>query len=149
MARRWLKAFYVFDEHTDYVKECQKIGLSKTIKYDKAIEEWIVDDRVYKRLDPWECYSFLAIVLMQLPEPSFDVLFEMALKSKDYGEKYASLGIILAKHEKLLAHKIKTQRVLTREMKNLIKEIIRLLNHSTVNEDFSELLALCDSITRN
>ena len=149
MPHNRIKAFYGFIERVHYKIECEKIGLMIIPKkYNSEPEEWIINDRIFTKLNPWECYSIYDTVLMQLPKPSLDALFNMALVSDDCEERLASLGIFLAQYEKQLLIKIKQQDKLTKELKRMIKEIIYFLNHSTVRDDFIELLKLCNSILK-
>ncbi|MBR5320733.1 MAG: hypothetical protein IKU41_02710 [Clostridia bacterium] len=89
--------FYVFDEHTDYVSECQKIGMIPTKGYP-YVENFLFDDVEYKVLSIHECYSGWEITLMALPEMSYNQLVCVLLNSKNYDELVGCLGIILKKY---------------------------------------------------
>ena len=142
------KMFYAFDERTDYEKECKKIGLIKTNGTGDDIL-WTFNDHSYQQLKPWEYYSLFTIslftiTLMQLPEPSFEELFDTALCSRHYSEQASALGVILAKHEKLLVRMLSTYTNPDKNFKKLIRKILSLFGRvDELKDEFPELLSVC------
>ena len=141
--KKYHKMFYAFDERTDCEKECKKIGLIKTNSTGDDIL-WTLNGHSYQQLKPWECYSLFAITLMQLPEPSFEELFDTALCSRHYNEQASTLGVILAKHEKLLVRMLSTYTNPDKNFKKLIREILSLFERvDELKDEFPELLSVC------
>ncbi len=91
------KAFYVFDEHTDYIRECEKIGM-KPIGNQTLVKYFLFGETKYEVLFCNECFSGWEITVMALPELSYSELLYMVMNSRFYDEIVGGIGIILKRH---------------------------------------------------
>lgn len=67
-------SFYVFDEHTDFVKECVKIGM-KPLNGGPYVEKFDFNGLIYQALSVNECYSGSEVTVMALPRMNYYQLF--------------------------------------------------------------------------
>ncbi len=135
--------FYVFDEHTDYVRECQKIGM-KPIENNAFIENFEYDGTKYTVLSCNECYSGWEITVMALPEMSYSDLFDILMNSRFYDEIVGSIGIILKKHlDEFLRH-LSSESLNNKRIKKVKKMIKKEISERNSNvKGMTELLNLC------
>lgn len=135
------KIFYVFDEHTDYIKECERMGM----KSNKTLtEDFEFDGTKYKVLSPNECYSGWEITAMALPELSYSELFNIVMNSRFYDEIVGSIGILLKKYSDEFITYLKAQssnNIRLRKIKKIIKKEISERDPNV--KQMTELLDLC------
>ena len=127
--------FYVFDEHTDYVRECTKIGMIP-LSNEEFVEYFEYDGAKYKVLSINECFSGWTITYCEL--------LNLMFNSRPYDEIVGSIGIILKSHLDEFILYLKTEHPKKRRLhkiKKLIKNEISERN-SNVQQMF-DLLSLC------
>ena len=138
--------FYVFDEHTDYVYECKKMGM-KPIGNETFIKEFIFDEVKYKVLSLHECFSGWEINVMAIPELSYSELLNVMLSSKYYDEIVGSIGIILKKHLNKFIEYLKLETSNSkqhRKIKKIEKIIKKEISERNPNVNkMDELLHIC------
>ena len=135
--------FYVFDKHTDFVRECIKIGM-KSINKDLFVGDFDFDGIIYKTLSVHECYSGWEITVMALPYMNYYQLIDTLQTSKIYDEIVGCLGILLKEHLtgfiEFLSKCPKSDRKIKKIKKFILKELtIRNIYVASM----TELLDLC------
>ncbi len=135
--------FYVFDEHTDYVRECKKIGMMP-IEKEVFVKNFDYDGIRYEVLNLYECFSGWEITVMATPELSYPELLNLMMNSRCYDEIVGSIGIVLKKYPNEFAMYLKSEssnqkRLL--KIKKLIKKEIGVRNPDV--KAMTELLKLC------
>lgn len=135
--------FYVFDEHTNFVSECIKLGM-KPIKGYPFVEEFDSDGVIYKTLSVNECYSGWEITVMALPYMSYCQLIKTIQESKIYDEIVGCLGILLKDHlqefMKYLSECSKSDKKIIKIKKIISKE---LASRSSYVSSMTKLLEMC------
>lgn len=90
--------FYVFDEHTDYIAECKKLGFVP-IDYDGYhVKQFEKNGKKYNVLGRNECYSGWEINVVKEGVNKFEELMTLLLKSRIYDEKVVCIGLMLKKY---------------------------------------------------
>lgn len=145
--------FYVFDEHTDYVRACEKIGFFTTKQIGCFAEEFTRNGEPYKVLGRNECYSGWEINIVPDRDFGFDELALMAFNSHIYDERAVSIGLIIKNfcddfiallNVRFLNHKLK------RNEKKLLNLIVKDISVKYCNvEKLQELTAICNIILKN
>lgn len=132
--------FYVFDEHTDIVKECLKVGIKPA--GDQNTYEYVKGDIKYILLSPHECYSGWTITLMALPYLSYMELIKVIETSKKYDEIVGCIGILLNKYtENFIDYLSKNQ---TRKIKKIKRIILTdIVNNSPYVSKMIRLIQVC------
>lgn len=135
--------FYVFDEHTDYIKECIKIGMKPIGNYP-FVREFEYDGVVYKALSVHDCYSGWTITLMALPYMNYEQLIMTLKTSKIYDEIVGCLGMLLKNHASCFEKYISQCRKPDKTMKR-IKRIIcnDIASNCTPVSKMDNLLRIC------
>ena len=137
------RAFFVFDEHTDYVKECIKIGM-KPIKGHTYVEEFVYSGTKYKTLSMNDCYSGWTITIMALPKPTYIELIRIVLKSNCYDEFVGGLGILLKEYpqefKRFLEKSSNKNKRIRKIKKTILNEISIRIPQVLV---MSDLLLIC------
>ena len=137
------RLFYVFDEHTDYVIECEKLGM-KPIENNAFIENFECDGTNYKVLSCNECYSGWEITVMALPEMSYSDLFDIMISSRFYDEIVGSIGIILKKHLDEFIRYLNTEPLNNKRLRKIKKMIKKEISEKNSNVgEMKDLLNLC------
>lgn len=132
--------FYVFDEHTDVVKECIKIGLESCS--EQSAFKSVFDDTRYILLSPHDCYSGWPITLMALPCLNYEDLIRVLESSRIYDEIVGCIGILLKNHtEKFIDYISKTQ---TRKSKKIKRMILNdIVDRSPYVSKMKRLIEVC------
>ena len=134
--------FYVFDEHTNVLKECSKLGLKF---YDEQnVYKHVTKNIEYILMSPHDCYSGWTITLMAIPCLTYEELIKTIETSKIYDEIIGCIGILLKKHTETFIYylsKIETKR--TKKIKKIILEDI--VENSPYVSKMSKLIELCKS----
>ena len=135
--------FYVFDEHTDYIKECKKLGMLPIGK-EMFIKEFNLNGTKYKVLSSHECFSGWEITVMAIPELSYSELLNLMINSRYYSEIVGSIGIILKKHLNEFIVYLKSEPSNNRKIKKIKKMIRTEISERNQNvQQMYELLSLC------
>lgn len=116
------RLFYVFDEHTDYVRECQKMGMNPIVT-DSFPKDFEYGGTKYKALSRNECYSGWEIIVMALPEMSYSDLLALMMNSRFYDEIVGSIGIALKKYPHEFAAFLSNEPLANKRIRR-IKKII-------------------------
>lgn len=141
------RVFYVFSEHADYIKECEKIGMKVAEDQPKDypyIKRFIFGDTKYEVLFRSECLSGWEITVMALPEMPYSELLQLVQNSWFYDEIVGGIGIILKRHLDefiLFLGSETTNNKRIRKIKKLIKNEISERDPRV--KDMKELLQLC------
>lgn len=142
--------FYVFDEHTDYVAECEKLGFVP-IKYDgNYVKQFERDGKRYNVLGRNECCSGWEINIVQDGFDSFDELMFLLLNSRKYDERVICIGLMLKNHySRFLSELVKKfpQDKFDRKRKKVVKLIIKdICKNSYEVSEMKELIEICKGI---
>ena len=129
--------FYVFDEHTDVVRECLKKGLKPC--GNTCFDGYVVGDTKYILVSPNDCYSGWAVTLMALPCLGYDDLIKLIETSKVYDEIVGSIGVLLKNHKgKFVDYLSENQN------KKIKKVILRdIVENSTYVSRMQDLIEVC------
>lgn len=137
------RLFYVFDEHTDYVKECQKMGMNP-IGTDAFTKKFEYDGTAYKVLSCNECYSGWEITVMALPEMSYSDLLELMMNSQFYDEIVGSIGIAVKKYPHEFFEFLNNEPFVNRKIGKIKKTIKSEISERNSNvKEMIELIGLC------
>lgn len=136
------RLFYVFDEHTDYVRECQKMGMTPIIVTDSFAKDFEYDGTKYKALSCNECYSGWEITVMALPEMSYLDLVTLMMNSQFYDEIVGSIGIALKRYPHEFFTFLNNESLANRKIRK-IKKIIKS-EISERNPNVKELIKIID-----
>ena len=135
--------FYVFEEHTDFVKECIKLGM-KPIKGDQFVELFDFNGVLYKTLSVNECYSGWEINVMALPYMNYSQLINVLENTKIYSEIVGCIGILLKEHldefMKYLSESSNRDKRIRKIKKIIVKEIS---DRSSRVAEMYDLIKLC------
>lgn len=132
--------FYVFDEHTDVVRECAKEGL--TPSGDSYFGGYVKGDTQYVLLSPHECYSGWAVTLMALPCLEYEDLVKVVESSKVYDEIVGSIGILLKRHmTKFVNYLSANQNKRIKKVKRII--LSDIVENSTYISKMLDLIEVC------
>ena len=137
------RAFYVFDEHTDYIKACEKIGM-KAIGDKPDVKHFLFGETEYEVLFCHDCFSGWQITVMELPELSFAELLQLVMSSRCYDEIVGGIGMILKKHSDEFVRFLSTETSNNKKVgkiKKIIKKEISERNPEV--KAMTDLLALC------
>lgn len=136
--------FYVFDEHTDFVSECVKLGM-RPIKGFPFVELFDFGGVIYKTLSVQECYSGWEITVMALPYMDYSQLICTLQVSKIYDEIVGCLGILLKEYSndflKYLTNCSKSDKRMKKIKKVILKE---LACRSRYVASMTDLLEICN-----
>lgn len=94
-----LLQFYIFDEHTDYEKECIKLGMKPIAKSGGLVKAYSYGECEYVVLGRSECYSGWEHTIMKLPQLTYNQLYNLAINANIYDERVGAVGIMLKFHE--------------------------------------------------
>ena len=134
--------FYVFDEHTDVLKECKKAGLKPS--GEQFVTGYVFDDTKFILLSPHECYSGFAITIMALPCMNYENLIKVIESSTIEDEIVGSIGILLKKYtEKFTDYLSKTQTRRIKKIKNIILK--HIVDNSPYVSKMERLIEVCKS----
>lgn len=144
------QVFYVFDEHTDYIAECEKLGFVP-IKYDGSfVKQFELYGKRYNVLGRNECYSGWEINIVQEGIDQFDELMFVLLNSHTYDERVVSIGLMLKNHyDCFLSELTKNfpQDKFDRKKKKTVKLITKdICKNSYDVSNMKELIEVCKSI---
>lgn len=141
----------MFDEHTDYVLECKKIGFIPIKLCDYYVKEFDLYGKKYIVLGRNECYSGWEINLVPMEVFDFNELLFIALKSKIYAEKVVSIGLILKYYYNDFLTELKNFFLgckLNKDQKKLIKLILKDISKNSYEVgNMKELLKLCNLVS--
>lgn len=143
--------FYVFDEHTDYERECIKLGMKPSSKLDRLIKTFTYMGYEYIVLNRSDCYSGWEYTVMKLPQMNFDQLYKLEISTKIYDEKVGALGMILKYYDVEFTHLIKKayeNEIPNRKQIKKISELIltQIKERSDYVDEMKDLLKLCYEI---
>ena len=147
MKRKTKQAFYVFDEHTDVARECQKIGLEPygydfEYPYISEDSKYILEDTKYIVVSPYECYSGWAVTLMALPCLHYDELIALLETTKIYDEIVGCIGILLKNYaESFMDYLTKVQNKRSKKIKRIILHDI--VGNSSYVAEMDQLIRIC------
>lgn len=132
--------FYVFDEHTNVVKECLREGL---IPCDESnFYAYIKEGTKYILVSPHECYSGWAVTLMALPCLGYDDLIKVIESSKVYDEIIGSIGMLLNKYtDEFVDYLSNNQNKKTKKIKKII--LSDIVENSTYVSKMTHLIEVC------
>lgn len=128
--------FYVYDEHTDYVKQCIKMGMIPQDRSSNLVESFIFDNVKYVLLGQNECYSGWEHNIMAMPQLSYERLMHLALHSNVYDERVGSLGILLKSHFTLFENNFINLINEDFQNKKQIKKMSKLILNEINNRSF-------------
>lgn len=142
--------FYVFDEHTDYIKECKKNGFVP-IKYDGYhVKQFEKFGKTYSVLGRNDCYSGWEINIILDDVSTFEELMHILIDSHVYDEKVVSIGLMLKNYyEQFIA---KLSQEFPKDKFNIKKKkIVKLITQDVCENSFEvsnmkELLEICKKI---
>lgn len=142
--------FYVFDEHTDYIAECKKIGLLPIEHEDCFVKQFYCGETRYDVFGRHECYSGWEINVVQSGSYTFDDLLNILIDSHIYDEKVVSLGFILKNHYKSFLDTLMNDSLQDRCGK---KKIIKLITKDICKKSYDvskmkELIQICKNIEK-
>ena len=145
---RNLLQFYVFDEHTDYEKECIKIGMKPISWRGGSVKSFLYREYEYIVLNRSDCYSGWEYTIMKLPQLNYAQLYSLAVHTNIYDERVGAIGTILKLHEDEFINflrKIHNKDIMAdKQIRKLSKLILTEIKQRSdfVNEMY-ELLKLC------
>lgn len=141
--------FYMFDEHIDYVKECEKMGFSVTKQDDLWVEEFEKNGRKYSVLGVHDCYSGWEINIAPSGDISFDDLLHTALNPRAEDERFVCMGLILKRYYSEIFATLKndiSRRKLSKNEKKLLKLIVNNIRfESDEVSEMKELIDICSN----
>lgn len=145
--------FYVFDEHTDYLTECRKIGFS-IYRQNTAFENTLeLSNIMYRVLGRNDCYSGWEINIVEQKEFDFEELLFIALNSCIYDEKVVSIGLILKNYYSDFIDELRRDFQpcnLKHSQKKLLKLILKdVCKKSYQVGNMDELLEICCMLLKN
>lgn len=141
--------FYVFDEHTDYIAECKKLGFIPTKYDDYFVKQFICGEEKYDVYGRNECYSGWEINVVQSENYSFENLLSILLNSRIYDERVVSIGLILKKYYSLFLTAFTNDSFQGRLEKK--KKIAKLILKDICKKSYdvskmNELIVICKNI---
>lgn len=144
------QVFYVFDEHTDYIAECKKLGFVP-VKYDgRFVKQFELCGKRYNVLGRNECYSGWEINIVQEGIDQFDELMFVLLNSHTYDERVVSIGLMLKNHYNCFLSELTakfSQDRFDRKKKKAVKLITKdICKNSYDVSKMKELIEICKNI---
>ena len=145
-----IQMFYVFDEHTDYIEECEKLGFVP-VGYDGyRVNQFERHGKRYNVLGRNECCSGWEINIVQEGFDKFDELMHLLLNSHVYDERVISIGLMLKNHyNRFLTELTKKfpQDRFDRKKKKVVKLITKdICKNSYDVSNMKELIDICKSM---
>lgn len=139
--------FYVFDEHTDYIAECEKLGFVP-VKYDGCfVKQFELNGKRYDVLGRNECYSGWEINIVQEGIDEFDELMFMLLNSHTYDERVVSIGLMLKNYYDCFLSELTKKSPQDKSKKKLVKLITKnICKNSYDVSNMKELIEICKSM---
>ncbi len=137
-----MQHFYVFDEHTDYIAECIKLGLTPV--YDKGgdVNYFVHHQKKYIVLSVHECYSGWTTTIMALPCLGYGKLIQLLETTKIYDEKVGCIGMLLKKYNSLFLEYVqKSPSKCVKKLKRIIFKDIA--PNSTYVSQMEDLIEFC------
>lgn len=146
-----LLQFYVFDEHTDYERECIKLGMKPSSKVDGLIKSFTYREYEYIVLKRSDCYSGWEHTIMKLPQMDFNQLYKLAVSTNTYDERVGAVGTILKCHKdeftNLLIKTFNKEISKSKQIKKISKLILtEIKERSDYVSEMKDLLKLCYDI---
>ena len=142
--------FYVFDEHTDYIRECEKLGFVPVEYEGFRVTKFEKQGRKYNVLGRNECYSGWEINVVHEDVDSFEELMFLLLNSRIYDEKAVSIGLMLKNHYNDFLSELNKgfpQDRFNRKRKKAVKLITKdICGKSYEISEMKELLEICRRI---
>ena len=154
--------FYVIPEWTDTRKYCKRKKLKPHKSVIKTLDDYQFEDvtqyskdgYIYYVLEYDNCPNGFMQTIMRLPQLPYEELLDVALTSKNYGERYGAIGIILKYHpsefEQYLSS-VNVECIKKRKEQIQLKRMVAFINsfaktNSGYVRSLENILSLCEKI---
>lgn len=140
----------MFDEHTDYIRECEKLGFVPVEYEDYRVTKFEKQGKKYNVLGKNDCYSGWEINVVDEEVNTFEELMFLLLNSRIYDEKAVSIGLMLKNHYSSFLSELDKgfpKDMFNRKRKKAVKLITKdICGKSYKVSQMKELLEICNRI---